>query len=109
MAIVWKSRACFVYKYFNIGMNKEQLLQTMAAKASITKKQAGEALDAVIDGITDALKKGASVALTGFGTFQTSKRAARDGRNPATGAKIKIPAMTVPKFKAGKGLKAAVR
>jgi DNA-binding protein HU-beta len=90
-------------------MNKEQLLEAMAQKASITKKQAGEALDAVIDGITDALKKGASVALTGFGTFQTSKRAARDGRNPATGEKIKIPAMTVARFKAGKGLKDAVR
>lgn len=90
-------------------MNKEQLLESMAQTASITKKQAGQALDAMIDGITDALKKGTSVALTGFGTFQTSKRAARDGRNPATGAKIKIPAMTVPKFKAGKGLKNAVR
>jgi len=90
-------------------MNKEELLESMASKASITKKQAGEALDAVIDGITDALKKGKSVALTGFGTFQTSKRAAREGRNPATGAKLKIPAMTVPKFKAGKGLKEAVR
>ena len=90
-------------------MNKEELLQAMAAKASITRKQADMALDAVLGGITDTLKKGKAVALTGFGTFQTSKRAARDGRNPATGAKIKIPAMTVAKFKAGKGLKDAVR
>lgn len=90
-------------------MNKEQLLEVMAAKASITKKQAGEALDAVIDGITDALKKGKSVALTGFGTFTSKKRAAREGRNPATGAKIKIPEMMVARFKAGKGLKDAVR
>ena len=90
-------------------MNKEQVLEAMAQKASITKKQAGEALEAMMGGIIDTLKKGGSVALTGFGTFQTSKRAARDGRNPATGAKIKIPAMTVPKFKAGKGLKDAVR
>lgn len=90
-------------------MNKEQLLEAMAAKASITKKQAGEALEAVLDGITDALKKGKAVALVGFGTFQTSKRAAREGRNPATGAKLKIPAMRVARFKVGKSLKDAVR
>lgn len=90
-------------------MTKEQLLEAMASKANITKKQAGEALDAVLDGITDSLKKGKTVTLTGFGTFQTSKRSAREGRNPATGEKIKIPATTVPKFKAGKGLKDAVK
>jgi DNA-binding protein HU-beta len=90
-------------------MNKEQLLEAMAAKADITKKQAGQALDAVIDGITDTLKKGNSVALTGFGTFSSSKRAAREGRNPSTGEKIKIAATTVPKFKAGKSLKDAVK
>jgi len=90
-------------------MNKEQLLEVMAEKADITKKQAGQALDAIIDGITTTLKKGGTVALTGFGTFQTSKRAAREGRNPATGEKIKIAAAIVPKFKAGKGLKDAVK
>lgn len=90
-------------------MNKDQILEAMASQANITKKQAGEALDALLDGVTSTLKKGGTVALTGFGTFQTSKRAARDGRNPATGAKLKIPAMTVPKFKPGKGLKDAVR
>ena len=90
-------------------MNKEQLLEVMAQKANITKKQAGEALEALTGGITDALKKGKNVALTGFGTFKTSKRAARQGVNPATGAKIQIPAAIVPKFSAGKGLKEAVR
>ena len=90
-------------------MNKEQLIEAIASRASITKKQAAEALEAVTGGITDTLKKGKSVALTGFGTFSSTKRAAREGRNPATGAKINIPAMTVPKFKAGKGLKDAVR
>lgn len=90
-------------------MNKEQLLDAMASKANITKKQAAEALDALLSGVTDTLKKGGSVALTGFGTFQVSKRKAREGRNPATGQKIQIPAMTVPKFKPGKGLKDAVR
>ncbi|HEX9721774.1 MAG TPA: HU family DNA-binding protein [Candidatus Paceibacterota bacterium] len=90
-------------------MNKEQLLEAMASRAKITKTQAREALDAILEGITDSLKKGKTVALTGFGTFQTSKRSAREGRNPATGAKIKIAATTVPKFKAGKSLKDAVR
>ena len=90
-------------------MNKEQLLEAMALKASITKKQAGEALDAILEGITSSLKKGKTVTLTGFGTFSSSKRSAREGRNPATGAKIKIPATTVPKFKAGKSLKDAVK
>jgi len=90
-------------------MNKEQLLEAMALKASITKKQAGEALNAILEGITSSLKKGKTVTLTGFGTFSSSKRSAREGRNPATGAKIKIPATTVPKFKAGKSLKDAVK
>ena len=90
-------------------MNKEELLEAMAGRADITKKQAGEALDAFIESVTKTLKKGGSVALTGFGSFQTSKRKAREGRNPATGEKIKIPAAVVPKFKPGKGLKDAVR
>jgi len=90
-------------------MNKEQIIEAMAAKADISKKAAADALDAFIDSVTTTLKSGGTVALTGFGTFQTSKRAARDGRNPATGAALKIPAMTVPKFKPGKNLKDAVR
>jgi DNA-binding protein HU-beta len=90
-------------------MNKEQILEAMAAQADITKKQAGEALDAVLDSITKTLKKGDSVVFTGFGTFSSSKRAAREGRNPATGEKIKIAATVVPKFKAGKSLKDAVK
>ena len=90
-------------------MNKEELLEAMASRASITKKQAGEALDAFVESVSGTLKKGGTVALSGFGSFQTSNRKARDGRNPATGEKIKIPAAVVPKFKPGKGLKDAVR
>ncbi|OHA63147.1 MAG: DNA-binding protein HU [Candidatus Wildermuthbacteria bacterium RIFCSPHIGHO2_12_FULL_45_9] len=90
-------------------MNKEQLLEAMSSKAGISKKAAGDALAAFIDAIEGALKQGNSVALTGFGTFQVSNRKARQGVNPSTGAKINIPAMTVPKFKPGKSLKDAVR
>ena len=90
-------------------MNKEELLEMMSQKANINKRQAGDALEAFIDGVTATLKKGKSVALTGFGTFTSSKRAARPGRNPKTGEKILIPAMTVARFKPGKGLKDAVR
>lgn len=74
----------------------------------ITKKQAAEAFDAVFDYVTKALAQGDKVQLPGFGTFTASKRAAREGRNPATGAKIKIKASTNVRFKAGKGLKDAV-
>ena len=90
-------------------MKKDELIDMMATKADISKKAAGDALDAMIDGITSTLSKGGEVALTGFGSFKVSKRAARMGVNPKTGAKLQIPAMTVPKFKAGKGLKDAVR
>ena len=90
-------------------MNKEQLIDAMAGKADISKKAAGDALDALLDAITSTLKSGGSVALTGFGTFKTSDRAARQGVNPATGEKIQIAATTVPKFSAGKGLKDAVK
>lgn len=93
----------------HIAMNKEQLLEAMASEAGIAKTQADKALDALLDSITSSLKKGNSVTLTGFGTFKVSKRAARQGRNPQTGASIKIPAATVPKFSAGKGLKEAVK
>lgn len=81
----------------------------MAAKAGVTKKAADDAIRAFTDVVTAALSKGDSITLTGFGTFQISNRAARQGVNPRTGAKLQIPAMKVPKFKAGKALKDAVR
>lgn len=90
-------------------MNKSDLVNAIAGATNLTKKDAAAALEAVMDSVRDALKKGNSVTLTGFGTFSVSKRNAREGRNPQTGAKIKIPATTVPKFKAGKGLKEAVK
>lgn len=89
-------------------MNKGELIDAVAAATDDTKAGAGRAVDAVIESITGALKKGDTVTLIGFGTFKTAKRAARTGRNPQTGAELKIPARTVPAFKAGAGLKAAV-
>lgn len=90
-------------------MTKEQLVEVLAQKADISKRAAGDALDAFTEAVTKALVKGDKITLTGFGTFSTSKRAARDGVNPKTGAKLRIPAMKVAKFKAGKALKEAVR
>ncbi|OGZ58599.1 MAG: DNA-binding protein HU [Candidatus Spechtbacteria bacterium RIFCSPLOWO2_12_FULL_38_22] len=90
-------------------MTKDELVTIMADKAGITKSQAGTALDAFTDAVAGALSKGGSVTLTGFGAFSVSHRAARAGRNPQTGAALQIPAMDVPKFKAGKALKDAVR
>ena len=89
-------------------MNKSELIDLIASRADISKAAAGEALEAVTDGITGALASGQSVTLVGFGTFSTSRRAARDGRNPRTGETIKIKASNVAKFKAGKALKDAV-
>jgi DNA-binding protein HU-beta len=89
-------------------MNKNDLVGVVADKANVTKAQAGEAVDAVFDAITTALKKGDDVRLVGFGTFNVSKRKASTGRNPATGAEIKIPASNQAKFKPGKGLKDAI-
>ena len=85
-------------------MNKGDLINAVAEKAGISKAEAGEAVACVFDSIEGTLKKGGKASFVGFGTFSTSRRAARDGRNPATGATIKIPAKTVVKFKAGKGL-----
>ncbi len=82
-------------------MNKTELIDAMASGAGITKADAKKALNAAIDAITNALKNGDRVALVGFGTFSTSTRAARKGRNPQTGAEINIPAKKVVKFKAG--------
>lgn len=89
-------------------MNKSELIDAIAAAADLSKADAGRALDATIESITGALKKGDSVSLVGFGTFQVKDRAAREGRNPQTGATIQIAAAKVPSFKAGKALKDAV-
>ncbi|MCD6110022.1 HU family DNA-binding protein [bacterium] len=91
-------------------MTKQDLVNTAASKAGVTKKAAAEVLDAVLAAITASLKKGQNVTITGFGTFRVSKRAARTGVNPRNPSqKIKIPAMKLPAFKAGKSLKDAVR
>ncbi len=89
-------------------MNKNDMIEHIAKEADVSKAAAGRALDAVIGGIQTTLKKGGSVTLVGFGTFAVSKRAARTGRNPQTGAAIKIKAARVPKFRAGKALKDAL-
>jgi len=90
-------------------MTRDNLVEQMASKAGVTKTQADAVLRAFIDVVTAALSADDTVGLTGFGTFQISKRAARQGVNPRTGEKLQIPAMNVPKFKAGKALKDAVR
>ena len=89
-------------------MNKSELIDQIAQSADLSKAAAGRALDATIAAVKVALKKGGTVSLVGFGTFYVGKRAARSGRNPRTGAAIKIKAAKVPKFRAGKGLKDAV-
>jgi DNA-binding protein HU-beta len=89
-------------------MNKNELIAAVAEKAGLTKSAAGEAVDSVFDVITKALTKGDEVRLVGFGTFLTAKRKATEGRNPRTGAAIKIPATCLPKFRAGKNLKEQV-
>ena len=89
-------------------MNKIELIEHVAKQADISKAAAGRALEAIVGGIRTALKKGQSVTLVGFGTFSVSKRAARTGRNPRTGATIKIKAAKVAKFRAGKALKDAI-
>ncbi|MDO9236079.1 MAG: HU family DNA-binding protein [Aquabacterium sp.] len=86
-------------------MNKSELIEHIAKQADISKAAAGRALEAVIDGVSDALKKGDAVSLVGFGTFSSSTRAARTGRNPRTGDAIKIKKAKVAKFRPGKGLK----
>lgn len=89
-------------------MNKQELIDAIADSADITRAAAGRALDTVIGSVTDALAKGDSVSLIGFGTFEVRERAARTGRNPQTGETLNIPASRVPAFKAGKVLKEAV-
>lgn len=89
-------------------MNKEELILEIA-KVTCAKTEAGKALDAVMEAVKKALKKGDRVTLAGFGTFSVAKRSARNGRNPQTGALIKIAARKVPKFTAGKALKDYVK
>nr|WP_163503156.1 nucleoid-associated protein HU-beta [Halomonas socia] len=89
-------------------MNKSELIEAIAASADIPKAAASRALDAMVDSVTDSLKKGDSVSLVGFGTFTVKERAARTGRNPQTGKPIEISAAKVPNFKAGKALKDSV-
>ncbi|HEY4714019.1 MAG TPA: HU family DNA-binding protein [Aquirhabdus sp.] len=86
-------------------MNKSELIDAIASKASLSKTDSAQALDAVISAVGEALKSGDTVTLVGFGTFSVKERAARTGRNPKTGAAIQIAASKVPGFKAGKGLK----
>ncbi|MFN2333497.1 MAG: HU family DNA-binding protein [Wenzhouxiangellaceae bacterium] len=90
-------------------MNKSELVAAIAEKAELTKADAGRAYEALVDCISKTLKKGDSVSLIGFGTFSVKKRAARTGRNPATGEEIKIKASKTPSFKAGKGFKDAIK
>ncbi len=90
-------------------MTKAQLVDVVSGSAKISKAAAAQSIDSCISEIIKALKKGEKVTLVGFGTFSVSKRKARRGRNPKTGAEIKIPAMKIPKFRAGKALKSAVR
>ena len=85
-------------------MNKTDLVAAVAAQAGLTKVQAQKAVEATVDAIAGALKGGDKVQLVGFGTFSVVEKAAREGVNPATGAKIQIPAKKVAKFKAGTGL-----
>ena len=90
-------------------MTKEELIEKVATGAKLSKADAARALDAAINAVKGALKKGQKVTLVGFGTFSVAKRKARQGRNPRTGETITIKAAKVPKFSAGKALKSAVK
>jgi len=90
-------------------VTKQDFVDAVAGRAGMSKRDAGAAVDAVLDTITHALKNGDSVTFTGFGKFSTSHRAARSGVNPRTGERVTIAATTVPKFSAGSQLKAAVK
>ena len=89
-------------------MNKTELVDAIAKETGLSKKDSEKAVKAFTEAVSKELKKKGKVQLVGFGTFETAKRAARTGKNPQTGAAIKIPAATVPKFKAGKALKDTV-
>jgi DNA-binding protein HU-beta len=91
-------------------MNKQELIEKITKSSKCcSNAEATRVLNSIIDAITQSLKKGEEVTITGFGTFKTKKRASRAGINPKTGEKINIPSMTVPRFKAGKKLKDAVK
>jgi DNA-binding protein HU-beta len=90
-------------------VTKQDFVDAVADRAGISKRDASDAVDAVLDTITDTLKRGDSVTFTGFGKFSTSARAARMGVNPRTGERVQIQATTVPKFTAGSALKSAVK
>ena len=90
-------------------MNKTELVAAMADAAGLSKKDAEKALKAFTDVVAEELKKDGKVQLVGFGTFEVSKRAAREGRNPQTGKTMSIPASKAPKFKAGKDLKDSIK
>jgi nucleoid DNA-binding protein len=92
-----------------INVNKDALVTAIATKTDQSKKDVEMVIETMVEEITKSLQAGNKVTLTGFGTFKTSARAAREGINPQTKAKIQIPAMTVPKFTAGKALKESVR
>lgn len=89
-------------------MNKQQLIDAAADSADLSKSDVSRALDAVLETVTDALKAGDRVAITGFGTFEVRERAARTARNPRTGEEIDVPPSRAPAFKAGKNFKEAV-
>lgn len=89
-------------------MNKQELIERMADKTRLTKKDCGAVLDSLLSTVTEALQEGEPVKLSGFGNFEAKRRAARTGRNPQTRETVEIPAQIVPAFKAGKGLKESV-
>jgi len=97
-----------VLKMANQRLTKQDIVTAVAEQAGLSRKDAGSALDAVCNTITDALASGDSVGIVGFGTFEVKLRQARTGRNPKTGAELQIPAKNVPSFRAGKKLKDSV-
>lgn len=90
-------------------MNKTDLINAVAERSDLSKKDAAKAVDAVFDSVMDSLARGEKVQIIGFGNFEVRERSARKGRNPQTGEEIEIPASKVPAFKAGKALKEAVK
>ncbi|MBV8999351.1 MAG: HU family DNA-binding protein [Solirubrobacterales bacterium] len=90
-------------------MTKQEFVDQVSDRAGLSKKDAAGAVDAFLDTVEDALKRGSEVSFSGFGKFSVSQRSAREGRNPATGERIQIPAARVPRFTAGAGLKKAVK
>ena len=90
-------------------MTKSEFVDQVADRADLSKKQAGDAVDAVLETIEEALKRGSEVTFSGFGKFHVAERGAREGRNPSTGEKIQIQASRVPRFTAGSGLKKSIK